>query len=129
LDDHDLIYEVRRAGFSVMVTGNYKMINDGRVLVAVLQTRLCLLTMERAGDDAVFATGVLLRDLVPVLRAQVAKGQIYRLRPQRPRALSARSLLEQVATAGGTTTEAMLSKHGRAFQQRQLPQGSSPPRK
>jgi hypothetical protein len=52
------------------------MENDVRVVVAVHRTRFTLLTLRKAGDDMVFATGVLLRDVVPVgYRRQILASQ------------------------------------------------------
>ncbi len=44
---------------------------------------MSLMTLKKAGDDAIFATGVLLRDLIPLLKADVPRGQIFRARPSR----------------------------------------------
>ena len=41
----------------MLVTNNWKMENDARVLVALERTRMSLLTLMKAGDDAIFATG------------------------------------------------------------------------
>ena len=90
LDDHDLVYELHRVGFGVMVTADAKLRRDPRVLVAVGQTRLTILVIERAADDPILATGVLLRDLVPVLRRDIAKGLVYSVRPTTPRERRAR---------------------------------------
>ena len=68
LQDHDLIYDLHGRDLSILVTHNWKMENDPRVVVAVHLTKFTLLTLRRAGDDMIFATGVLLRDIVPVLR-------------------------------------------------------------
>lgn len=46
LEDHDLLYALRQRAFGVLVTGNWKMVNDERVLVALVQTRITLLTIE-----------------------------------------------------------------------------------
>ena len=63
LEDHDLIYELHRRAFPLMVTNNHKMLDDRWVLVGIEQARLTVVAIEGAGDDPVFATGVLLRDL------------------------------------------------------------------
>lgn len=121
LEDHDLLYALRRTGFAVLVTGNWKMVRDARVLVALVETRSMLLTIQGGGDDAILATGVLLRDLTPALRANVARGQVLSVRPTAPRPRRARDLLTAIAEQQATTTEDLLRLHGRSLQQRQRP--------
>ena len=119
LDDHDLIYAVSRAGYPVLVTGNHKMLNDPRVLVAVIQTRGTVLAVEGGGDDPVLMTGVLLRDLLPVLRKVSPRGQVFRVRSTAPRPHRARDLLDRLADSRGTTADALITEHGRPWQDRQ----------
>lgn len=97
LEDHDLIYELSRRGFPLMVTNNHKMLDDRRVLVAVEQTRLTVEAIEKAGDDPIFATGVLLRDLADVIKKDHAKGIYYRVRPSRVRPSRARRRLTELS--------------------------------
>lgn len=85
LEDHDLIYELHRRGFPVMVTNNYKMLDDRRVLVAIAQTRLTVVALRGAGDDPIFATGVVLRDLRDILKANTRHGMYVLVRPSRVR--------------------------------------------
>lgn len=112
-EDHELIYELRARDYPVMVTNNWKMENDPRVLVAVEQTRLSLLTLKKAGDDAIFATGVLLRDLVPLLKSEVARGQIFRASPSKVRPRRARELLGRFAEDRGVEVEEFIRDLGR----------------
>lgn len=106
VDDHELLYALRERGYPVLVTNNWKM--DARVLVALERTRMSVLTLRKAGDDAIFATGVLLRDLVPLLRTQAPRGQIFRASPSRIQPRRARALLERVAEQQGTSAEQLL---------------------
>ena len=75
LEDHDLVDELHRRAFPVMATNNHKMLDDQRVLVAIEQTRLTVVAIEGAGDDPVFATGVLLRDLRDILKGNAPQGR------------------------------------------------------
>lgn len=94
LEDHDLIYELHARAFPIMVTNNHKMLDDERVLVAIEQTRVTVVGIEKAGDDPIFATGVLLRDLLDVLKQDHHKGLFFRIRPSRARSTRARDRLE-----------------------------------
>lgn len=114
LEDHELIYELYRRGFPVMVTNNHKMLDDPRVLVAIEQTRVTVAAIERAGDDPIFATGVLLRDLRDVIERNVGKGQYYRLRPSR---VSPRRPADHAATLG-LEWEAAVRDLSRSFRTR-----------
>jgi hypothetical protein len=113
VDDHELIYELRDRGFTVVVTNNWKMENDVRVLVAVEQTRSSLLTLKKAGDDAIFATGVLLRDLLPLLKAEVPRGQVFRASPSKIVPRRARQLMGRFADAHGTDIDGLIRNLGR----------------
>lgn len=117
LEEHDLIYELARRNFPVMVTNNHKMLDDRRVLVAIEQTRLTVVAIEKAGDDPIFATGVLLRDLVNVVKQDPPKGIYYRIRPSRVRASRARRRLEELI--GDTSeVEEVLGELGRPWSER-----------
>lgn len=96
LEDHELIYELHRRRFPIMVTNNHRMIDDERVLVAIEQTRVTVVAIERAGDDPVLATGVLLRDLPGILASDHPKGLYFRVRPAAPRPRRARDRLVQL---------------------------------
>lgn len=111
LQDHDLIYDLHDRGLPILVTHNWKMENDARVVVAVHLTRFTLLTLRKAGDDMIFATGVLLRDIVPVLRKEVPKGQIFRARPSTIRPRPAYQVLQDLARHSGTTADALIDEH------------------
>lgn len=111
LQDHELIYALHGRDLTLLVTHNWKMENDARVLVALHLTRSTLLTLRRAGDDMIFATGVLLRDLVPVLRQEVPKGQVFRVRPSRVTPTPAYQLLDQVGRHEGKTAQQLIDEH------------------
>lgn len=53
-------------------------------------------------------TGVLLRDLVPLLTTEVPRGQIFRASPSRIQPRRALALLERVAEQQGTSAEQLL---------------------
>lgn len=108
VEDHDLLYALRDHGYSVLVTNNWKMENDARVLVALERTRMSLLALKKAGDDAIFATGVLLRDLVPLLSTEVPRGQIFRASPSRVQPRRALALLERIAEQQGTSAQQLM---------------------
>lgn len=117
LEDHDLIYELHRRAFPVMVTNNHKMLDDRRVLVAIEQTRLTVVAIEGAGDDPVFATGVLLRDLRDVLKGNAPRGMYVRIRPSRVKLKRARTRLTDGLGSDWAETEQEL---GRSFNDRQV---------
>jgi hypothetical protein len=116
LEDHDLVYELHRRVFPAMVTNNHKMLDDSRVLVAIEQTRLTVVAIESAGDDPVFATGVLLRDLRDVLKGNTPQGMYVRIKPSRVKLKRARIRLTDELGSDGAEAEADL---GRAFGDRQ----------
>lgn len=116
LEDHDLVYELHRRAFPVMATNNHKMLDDRRVLVAIEQTRLTVVAIEGAGDDPVFATGVVLRDLRDVLKGNIPRGMYVRIRPARVRLRRARTRLTEDLGAEWDETAAEL---GRPFADRQ----------
>jgi hypothetical protein len=112
LQDHDLVYELHARGLPILVTHNWKMENDARVVVAVHLRRFTLLTLRKAGDDMIFATGVLLRDVVPVLQKEVPRGQIFRARPSKIQPRPAYQILQALARRSETTADALVKEHG-----------------
>lgn len=116
LEDHDLVHELHRRAFPMMVTNNHKMLDDKRVLVAIEQTRLTVVAIEGAGDDPVFATGVVLRDLRGILKGNTAQGMYARIKPSRVRLRRARTRLTE--ELGADWAEAM-AHLGRPFSDRQ----------
>lgn len=122
-EDHDLIYELARRDYAVMVTANYKMLEDPQVLVALHQTKFTLMAIEHAGDDALLATGALLRDLLPMLRKLNAKGQVFRSRPLAPTSVSPYRLLQGIATRHDRQVDDLLDELKVSnWRQRTLPQ-------
>jgi hypothetical protein len=115
LQDHELIYALHDRDLSILVTHNWKMENDARVIVAVHLTRLTLLTLRKGGDDMIFATGVLLRDIVPILRREVPKGQIFEARPSTIRPRPAYQVLQSLARRSGTTADGLIDEHRPLF--------------
>lgn len=111
LQDHELIYDLDDRDLPILVTHNWKMENDPRVVVAVHLTKFTLLTLRRAGDDMIFATGVLLRDIVPVLRKEVPKGQIFKAKRSQIRPRPAYMVLQDLARHANTTADALIELH------------------
>lgn len=111
LQDHELVYELHDRGLPLLVTHNWKMENDARVVVAVHLRGFTLLTLRKAGDDMIFATGVLLRDIVPVLRKEVPRGQIFRARPSKLHPRPAFRILQELARHAGTTADALVDEY------------------
>lgn len=118
LHDDELVYELHRRGFSVLATGDHHMVRDVRVLVALEQTRMSLLTAERIGDDAVFATGVLLRDLLPLLRNDHPQGLIYIARPTKVRGTRSRKLLAKLIEDEDVSPADLVREHGLPYSKR-----------
>jgi hypothetical protein len=119
LHDNQLVYELHRRGIPVMITSDHHMVRDVRVLVAIEQTRMTVLTAERIGDDPVFATGVVLRDLLPLLRNDYPQGLVYVSRPSRVRGVRSRELLTRTLPDGSESTpEDLVREHGLPFKAR-----------
>lgn len=111
LEDHDLVYELARQRWPIMVTANYKMLLDASVLVALHDTKLTLFSIEGVGDDPVLATGALLRDLLPAIRKLSAKGQVFRSRPTAPAPTSPLDLLANLAGRQDRDVQQLLDQH------------------
>lgn len=125
LDDHDLIYELSRRAFPIMVTNNHKMLDDRRVLVAIEDSRLTVVAIQKAGDDPIFATGVLLRDLIDVVKRDHSKGIYFRIRPSHVTPARAR---ERLTTLVGDVdqVDSVLRELGRPWADRQkYPKGDT----
>ena len=118
LEDHDLIYELARRRWTILATGNYKMLNDAAVLVALHQTRLTLFSIEDAGDDPVLATGAMLRDLLPTIRKLSRRGQVFRSKPRAPKPERAYHLLEALAARQNRELDDVLAEHRRSWRDR-----------
>lgn len=87
------------------------MLNDASVLVALHDTKLTLLAIEGVGDDAILATGALLRDLLPAIRKLTAKGQVFRSRPTAPAPVSPFDLLANLAAGQEREVQDLLDQH------------------
>lgn len=99
LEDHDLIYELGRRGFPVMVTNNHKMLHQLEPLQAIVDTKLTVVALRKSGDDPIFATGVLLRDLRDVLKRDNPGGSYVLVSPSRVEVQNAGSRLAKVRLA------------------------------
>lgn len=117
LQDHQLIFELHRRAFPIMLTGDYKMTSDPRVLVALEQTRMSLLTARGIGDDPILATGVVLRDLLPLVRNNHPQGLVYVARPSRVTPKRARELLAD-SLVDDQDVDDVIRAHGLPLKQR-----------
>lgn len=82
-DDWQLIVALACRGYTTLVSNDYHIVYEPRVLPAAHKTRLTLVTVESVGHDMIRATGALLLDLEAVLRKHV-KGKSRVFRPRSP---------------------------------------------
>ncbi len=80
IDDHELVVELSMRGFDVLVSDDYRMLEDVRTMSALVATKLHLVAIEAAGHDPLKATGLLLLEL-PTLqhRLSARESQILRV--------------------------------------------------
>ena len=96
LPDDELVYELFRRACPVLVTLDARMLDDPQVLVAIDQTRMTVVAIAESGHDPIRATGVLLRDLLDIVRRDEHRGLTYRVQPSRPQPTPARDLFARV---------------------------------
>ena len=85
LADRKLLIALHQMGFRGIITNNYKMLQNPAELAAILKTKLSIFAIQGLGDDPVRATGALLLDLPPIVRALESGRQgIFWLRPRAP---------------------------------------------
>ena len=107
-DDRDLLMALKQLGFEGLVTLNYKMLRNPKELAAVLKTKLTIFAVEGVGDDPIRATGALLLDLQPAIRAmRSGRTGVFRLRPRAPRAQDPWELFERAAANHGKDAAAL----------------------
>jgi hypothetical protein len=98
LEDHELVVALYQAGYEGLVTNNYKMLNDPRVLVALMKTKLTVFAIEGAGDDPIRATGAVFLDLPGAIsRRDPSKPHVFWLRPRNPQPQDAWDLFGRAA--------------------------------
>ena len=86
LDDRELLIALKQLGFEGLVTLNYKMLRNPSELAAVLKTELTVFAVEGVGHDPIRATGALLLDLQPAMKAmQSGRTGVFWLRPRAPK--------------------------------------------
>lgn len=66
--DWQVIVALHRRGFHALVTNDYHMLYEHKVLAALQVTRLSLIAIESLGHDPVRATGALLMDLPDIAK-------------------------------------------------------------
>jgi len=87
LDDDELVVSLASRGWDCLVTCDFRMLRNPRVLAAVMQSKFRVVAIESAGDDPLIATGALLLELPGVIkRLRTGVAQVFRLRPRDPRA-------------------------------------------
>lgn len=116
-DDHELIIELHRRGFSLFLTGDHKMLRNAAVLVAIEQTRMTVLAVRSSAHDMVLSTGVLLRDLMPVISQDYSKGLIYEAHPSRIEPKRSLERLREVVPEGASMHDVM-QEHRRPLPER-----------
>ena len=85
LDDRKLLIALRKLGYDGLVTSNYKMLLNPSELAAVLKTKMTVFAVEGLGHDPLRATGALLLDLRPSVKAmRPGKAGVFWMRPREP---------------------------------------------
>ena len=93
---------LKQLGYEGLVTLNYKMLRNPKELAAVLKTKLTVFAVERVGDDPIRATGALLLDLQPAVKAMRAgRAGVFWLRPRSPQPQDPWKLFERAARNHG----------------------------
>ena len=98
LDDRKLLIALYQLGFEGLVTLNYKMLRNPAELAAVLKTNLTVFAIEGLGSDPIRATGSLLLNLQPAVKAvRSGKTGVFWLRPRAPQPQAPWKLFQQAA--------------------------------
>lgn len=102
LGDRELVIALHQLGYRMLVTNNYRMLQNPRELAAVMKTRMSVFAIQGVGHDPVRATGALLLHLESAIRALEAGGRgVFWLRPRRPRPQDPWDLFERTAQQRG----------------------------
>ena len=98
LGDRELVIALHQIGYRVLVTNNYRMLQNPMELAAVMKTRMSVFAIQGVGHDPVRATGALLLDLESAVKAMEAGGRgVFWLRPRSPRPQDPWELFERAA--------------------------------
>ena len=108
LDDRELLIALKQHGYKGLVTLNYKMLRNPAELAAVLKTKLTIFAVEGVGNDPIRATGALLLDLQPAIKAVRAGGSgVFWLRPRAPKPQDPWDLFKRAALKRGENASAL----------------------
>lgn len=109
LDDRQLVILLYQLGYPGFVTGNYKMLQNPRELAAVIATGINVFAIEAVGHDPLRATGALLLDLPPTIRAMESGASgVFRFRPRRPRPQDPHEMFNRMAERRGVSPRELL---------------------
>lgn len=99
INDRKLLIALKQLGFEGLVTLNYKMLRNPVELAAVLKTKLTVFAVEGVGHDPIRATGALLLDLPPAMKAmQAGRTGVFWFRPRAPQPQEPWELFQKAAT-------------------------------
>ena len=111
LSDRELLIALKQLGFEGLVTLNYKMLRNPAELAAVLKTKLTVFAVEGLGDDPIRATGALLLDLRPAVKAvKAGKTGVFWLRPRSPQPQDPWELFRRAADNHNRDADALYSE-------------------
>lgn len=101
-DDRTLLLALKQLGFQGLVTLNYKMLRNPSELAAVLKTKLTVFAVEGVGNDPIRATGALLLDLQPAVKAmRSGRTGVFWMRPRAPQPRDPWQLFQEAAERQG----------------------------
>jgi hypothetical protein len=85
MPDRRLLLALDRMGWPVLVTNNYKMMQNPLQIAGLLKTHLTLFVIEGLGHDPIRATGAVLLDLPGALRRRRHdQAEVFWSRPRNP---------------------------------------------
>ena len=98
LGDRELVLALYQLGYPGLVTNNYRMLQNPVELAAVIKTELSIIAIEGLGDDPIRATGALLLNLSPIVKAiKAGRTGVFWLHPRAPQPKDPWALLEELA--------------------------------
>lgn len=100
--DWQLLVALHHRSFHALVTNDYHMFYEPKVLMAAQRTRVTLIAVEALGDDPIRATGALLLDIPAIARAFLShKAKVFHIRRTNPRPSSITDVLSERARRAG----------------------------
>lgn len=102
VEDHQLVIALYQLGYRGLVTNDYKMLKNPRVLAAIMKTKISVLAIKGVGHHPVRATGALLTSL-PLYVEHLVTSQptgpslIFQYKPSPPSAHKPWDLFTQTA--------------------------------